>query len=156
MMAVVDGKRWRIRFNHTIVKPGQRAPHRRKGLTQCSIEVWSETPEEAGFTSAEGWTRIASGSAVCGSSEPHFQKEKGRQFALIRALAADTISRTVKGALLTAYIKSGGAHGRGLCHDLRVADDGWVHNHTLYDVVFGGRYPDFIAKVKESLVKESQ
>ena len=130
MQAVVNGVRYRLRFIHYF-KPGVKGKRGRQGTTTCFVETWSK--REAGATTVEGWVPIASGQAVCGRSERGFYKEQGRQFSLVRALRSGFLGDTneLKGALVTAYIKSGPEIYRTPCVDLQVRG-----YSNIYDAVF--------------------
>ena len=120
MQAVVDGEKWRLRFKHLRVPiTGKRTT--RKGATLCAVERYVHTDI------SEGWHEVAYGDTRCGKLDAYC-KEQGRQFSLVRALRGAEIAKQIKGALITAYIRSG---SRDLCLDLRCKG-----YYNLYQVVF--------------------
>lgn len=142
MQTTIDGVRWRLRFRHTRPPNGQSS-------TQCFVEVWEKHAELEGWFSAPG----VYGETTC-SRKDNFERETGRQFALLRALRAglklSMITQQIASALIHAYALSGGKRQRLLSHDLTLKGF-----RSLYDAVFDpDRLWEWHSRIKQAELAE--
>ena len=138
MQTTIDGVRWRLRFRHVRAVGTKGQPS-----TQCFVEVWEKHVE------LEGWFSVTGvyGETTC-SRKDNFEKETGRQYALLRALRAGlvkgAITKQVASQLIHSYAVSGGRKPRLLADDLSLKGF-----RSLYDAVFDPeRLWDWHASVK--------
>lgn len=92
-----EGQRYRLAFQHT------------QWLgTTCRVQQLT--------LDTKAWVTVAEGRAVMGRHEQRFDKETGRQFALVRALH-EVPNKQLRRHLVDAYIQSGPGGTRPLVKD---------------------------------------
>ena len=142
MQTSIDGVRWRLRFRHIRKPVGSGF----RGTTQCFVEVFEKHVELEGWFSVPG----CYGETSC-SRRDQFDKETGRQYALIRALRAglekNAITKQIASVLIHTYAVSAGKRQRLLADDLLVKGF-----KSLYDAVFD---PDGLWKWHASVKQAS-
>lgn len=142
MQAIVDGKKWRLRFEHFVPETKGLSKSKTKKLrpfTVCSIERWDETPLGSG-EKVVGWRPVAFDKTKCGPQDA-FNKESGRQFSMVYALRQETVPKPVKSALIQAYMRSA-PNGRMLCYDLFLRG-----YENFFDAVFREDKPKTLVRI---------
>lgn len=141
MRTTVNGTQFRLRFVHFNFGTTSVVPRRqRRGYTACVIERCVTVGEAA----KKSWVPLGKGEAACGAKD-NFNKEVGRQFALVRALQNTDVDNKVKAGLLQDYLMSK-RKGRELCEDLYAR--GFVN---LFEPVFRPDIgPEFLRGMAEA------